>query len=142
MYLLVLVGDGGFFAAALSATGIIKLPSSYEWPAGYVRGVVTTADGKYRGNFKVQCSANGVIEVFTARGEHHYSFAQDGHLIGSESLPEPFSSLPDEGQSVVVPTSPLLWIFSSPFLSWGVAVVGFVGLAVLKKMGHRSGFGS
>ena len=170
MYLLVLVGAGGFFAAALSATGIIKLPSSYEWPAGYVRGVVTTADGKYivplmpsgrlqiydsqwhfirgwnvgtgGGNFKVQCSANGVIEVFTARGEHHYSFAQDGHLIGSESLPEPFSLLPDEGQSVVVPTSPLLWIFSSPFLSWGVAVVGFVGLAVLKKMGHRPGFGS
>src|ERR1700722_17336722 len=31
MYLLVLVGAGGFFAAALSATGIIKLPSSYEW---------------------------------------------------------------------------------------------------------------
>src|SRR3984957_4348023 len=47
MYLLVLVGAGGFFAAALSATGIIKLPSSYEWPAGYVRGGVTTADGKY-----------------------------------------------------------------------------------------------
>src|SRR6202035_4206271 len=117
--------------------------------AGYVRGVVTTADGKYivplmpsgrlqiydsqwhfirgrnvgtsGGNFKVQCSANGVIEVFTATGEHHYSFAQDVHLIGSESLPEPFSLLPDEGQSVVVPTSPLLWIFSSPFLSWGVA---------------------
>jgi len=170
MYLLVLVGAGGFFAAALSATGIIKLPSSYEWPAGYVRGGVTTADGKYivplmpsgrlqiydsqwhfirgwnvgtgGGNFKVQCSANGVIEVFTATGEHHYSFAQDVHLIGSESLPEPFSLLPDEGQSVVVPTSPLLWIFSSPFLSWGVAVVGFVGLAVLKKMGHRPGFGS
>ena len=47
MYLLVLVGAGGFFAAALSATGIIKLPPSYEWPAGYVRGVVTTGDGKH-----------------------------------------------------------------------------------------------
>jgi hypothetical protein len=167
MYLLVLVGAGGFFAAALSATGIIRLPSSYEWPAGYVRGVVTTADGKHivplmpsgrlkiydsqwhfirgwnvdagGGDFKVQCSSNGMIEVFAARGEHHYSFAQDGHLIASESLPEPFSSLPDDGQSVVVPTSPLLWIFSSPFLSWGVALVGFAGLAILKKMGYRSG---
>ena len=99
----------------------------------------TELEGWHGGNFKVQCSANGVIEVFTARGEHHYSFAQDGHLIGSESLPEPFSSLPNEGQSVVVPTSPLLWVFSSPFLSWGVALLGFAGLAILKKMGYRSG---
>jgi H+/gluconate symporter-like permease len=30
MYLLILIGAGGFFAAALSATGIIKLPGSYE----------------------------------------------------------------------------------------------------------------
>jgi hypothetical protein len=166
MYLLILIGAGGFFAAALSATGIIKMPGSYQWPAGYVRGVVTAADGKHivplmpsgrlqiydsqwhfirgwnvdagGGDFKVRCSSDGVIEIFTARGQRHYSFTQDGLLISSQNLPEPFSSLPNESQSVVVPTSPLLWIFSSPFLSWGVAVVGFVGLAVLKKMGHSS----
>lgn len=170
MYLLILIGAGGFFAAALSATGVIKLPPAYEWPAGYVRGVVSTGDGKHivpltpsgrlqiydshwhfirgwnvdagGGEFKVQCSSNDEVEVFTARGEHHYSFTQDGRLLSSEGLSQPFASPPNEGQSVVVPTSTLLWIFSSPFLSWGVAVVGFVGLAVLKKMGHRPGLGS
>ena len=170
MYLLILIGAGGFFAAALSATGIIKLPTSYEWPAGYVRGVVTTVDGKHivplmpsgrvqiydsqwhfirgwnvdasGGDFKARCSSDGVIEIFTARGQRHYSFTQDGHLVSSETFSEPFSSLPIEGQSVVVRTSPLLWIFSSPFLSWAVAVVGFGGLAVLKKMGHRASVGS
>jgi hypothetical protein len=169
MYLLILIGAGGFFAAGLSATGVIKLPTSYEWPAGYVRGVVTEVDGKHvvplvpsgrlqiydsqwhfirgwnvdagGGDFKVRCSSDGVVEVFTARGQHHYSFTQDGRLISSESFSEPLPSLP-EGQSVVVPTSPLLWTFSSPFLSWGVAVVGFVGLAATKKMGHQSSVGS
>jgi hypothetical protein len=106
MYLFILIGAGGFFAAALSATGIIMLPTSYEWPAGYVRGVVTAADGKHivplmppgrvqiydsqwhfirgwnvdasGGDFKVRCSPDGLIEVFTARGQRHYSFSQDG----------------------------------------------------------------
>jgi hypothetical protein len=166
MYLLILVGASGFFAAALSATGVLKLPTSREWPAGYVSGVVTAADGKYivplvpsgrvqlydsqwhfirgwnvdagGGDFKVQYSPDGVIEVFTARGEHHYSFTEDGHLISSTRiLPNSLSSLP-KGQSVVVPTSPLLWVFSSPFLSWGVMVIGFVGMAILKKIGRRA----
>jgi hypothetical protein len=166
MYFLILIGASGFFAAALSATGVLKLPTSREWPAGYASGVVAAADGKYivplvpsgrvqlydsqwhfirgwnvdagGGDFKVQYSPDGVIEVFTARGEHHYSFSEDGRLIASTTiLPESFSSLP-KGQSVVVPTPPLLWVFSSPFLSWGVAVIGFVGMAILKKIGHSA----
>ena len=170
MYLLVLIGAGGFFAAALSSTGILKLPSTYEWPAGYVRGVVTAPDGTHivplvpsgrlqiydsqwhfirgwnvdagGGDFKVQCSSNAAIEIFTARSRNHYSFTQEGHLVSMEKSSEPFSSAPDEGQYVMVPTAPLLWVFSSPFLSWGVAFVGFAGLAILKKIGHRSGLGS
>ena len=99
MYFLILTGAGGFFAAFLSASGVLKLPSYREWPAGYVRGVVTAADGKYivplipsgrvqlydpqwhfirgwnldagGGDFKVECSPDGLIDVFTARGERH-----------------------------------------------------------------------
>ncbi len=166
MYFLILIGATGFFAAALSAAGVLKLPTSREWPAGYVSGVVTAADGKYivplvpsgrvqlydsqwhfmrgwnvdagGGDFKVECSPDGLIEVYTARGQHHYSFSEDGHLIASTTiLPEVFSALP-KGQSVVVPTSPLLWAFSSQFLSWGVMVIGFVGMAILKKIGRRA----
>lgn len=159
---LVLIGAGGFFAAALSAMGVIKLPASREWPAGYVSGVVTTGHGDYivplvpsgrvqlydaqwhfirgwnvdaaGGDFKVEYSPEGLIEVFTARGSHHYSFTEEGRLIvPARILPETFASLP-RGESVAVPTSALLWVFSSPFLSWGVAVIGFIGLAVLKKI--------
>jgi hypothetical protein len=162
-YFLILVGASGFFAAALSASGVLRLPTSFEWPAGYVSGVVRAADGDYivplipsgriqlydpnwhfirgwqvdaeGGEFKVQGSPDGMIEVFTARGEHHYSFTKDGLLIASTRvLPELFYRLP-KARSVTVPTSPLSWIFSSPFISWGVMAIGFAGVAILKKFG-------
>jgi hypothetical protein len=162
MYFLLFIGGEGFFAQALCTTGVLKLPPSFQWPAGYVRGVVTQEDGKQivpltpvarvqiydsqwhfiRGwyvdtggaDFKVRSSPNGVVEIFTARGGVHYSFTQDGNLLSSGGSPEPFLSLP-RGESVIVPTSPFLWVFSSPFLSWGVGVIGLVGLASLKKLG-------
>jgi hypothetical protein len=39
---------------------------------------------------------------------------------------------------VVVPTAPLFWVFSTPFLSLGVAVIGSIGLAILKKIVDRA----
>ena len=165
MFCLVMVGAGGFFAAALSATGILKLPLSYEWPAGYVRGVVTAEDGKYivplvpsgrvqlydpqwhfirgwqvdaeGGDFQLQSTPNNLIEVFTARGEHHFTFSEDGRLMSSEHLTGSFQARPNNAQWIVVPTVPWLWIFSSPFLSWGVALVGFAGLAILRKIRRK-----
>jgi hypothetical protein len=165
LYFLVVVGVSGFLATALSAVGVLELPPSREWPAGYVRGVVTTANGKYivplvpsgriqiydpqwhfiRGwnvdaggdNFKVQYSPEGVIEVVTEKKARHYSFTEDGHLVAPQRIPrETFSSLPT-GETVVVATPPLLWVFSTPFLSLGVAVIGSIGLAILKKIGDR-----
>jgi len=161
LYLLLAIGGEGFFAQALCATGVIKPRSSFQWPAGYVSGVVATEDGNQivpltpvsriqiydsqwhfitgwyvntgGGDFKVQPSPEGMIEVFTARGRRHYSFTQDGHLISSEGYSADFSSLTG-GESLVVPTSPFLWIFSSPFLSWGVGAIGLIGLVITKKI--------
>ena len=167
MGLLVLVGAGGFFAAGLSAVGVLKLPSSVEWPAGYVTGVVTMADGKYvvplvppgrvqlydpqwhflrgwhvdaeGGDFRVRCSPDGLIEVFTARGNHYYSFKENGELISATTATDSeFSSLQNTGRSVVVPTPAPLWFLSSPFLSWGVALVGMAGMALVRKLARSS----
>ncbi|MGA7848810.1 MAG: hypothetical protein WCA13_06850 [Terriglobales bacterium] len=163
MCVLFVVGVGGVLASALSALGPLQLPSHYEWPAGYVRRVVTSADGKYivplwpsgriqvydsqwrfvcgwnvdawGGYFIVQCSPSGVIEVFTLRDDRHYSFTQEGHLISSERFSLPMLP-PQKGRSAVVPTPPLLWIFSSPILSGALALIGFVGLMALNKIGH------
>jgi hypothetical protein len=161
LYLLLVLGGEGFFAQSLCTTGVIKLPSSFQWPAGYVTGVAATEDGMQvvpltpvslvqiydaqwhfvrgwyvntgGGDFKVGYSSNGLIEVFTARGRCHYSFSQDGHLVSSGGYSDDFSSLPG-GESLVVPTSPFLWIFSSPFLSWGVGMIGLAGLLVVSKI--------
>jgi hypothetical protein len=158
--LFLMVGAGGFFAAGLSATGVITLPESFEWPSGYVRGVVQTQDGKYvvphipagrvqlydaqwhfirgwhvdasGGDFTVACLPDGEIVVFTARGHQRLSFTENGRLTLATTLPESFVR-PQPGRSIVVPTSPLLWIFSSPFLSWGVALIGMAGLWAARK---------
>lgn len=158
--LFLIVGAGGFFAAGLSALGVLTLPESFEWPSGYVRGVVQTQDGKYvvphipagrvqlydsqwhfirgwhvdasGGDFTVASLPSGEIVVFTARGHQRLTFTENGKLTLATTLPESFV-LPEPGRYIVVPTSPLLWIFSSPFLSWGIALIGIVGLRAARK---------
>jgi hypothetical protein len=159
---LVLVGACGFFGSGMSAVGFLKLPNSLEWPAGNVCGVQTRNDGKHvvplvpsgrvqiydatwhflrgwhvgahGGDFKVECPATGRIEVYTGRGQHHYSYTENGELISVASYSEGDSPQDLAGSCVVVPTSPLGWVFSSPFFSWGTAVIGIAGLAIFKKL--------
>ena len=157
------MGVFGFFAAPLAAIGVLKLSNSFQWPAGYANGVARTPNGIYivplvpsgriqlydsqwrflrgwhvdanAGDFIVKSRPNGTIEAFAARGLHQYYFTESGRLIFSQTLssdPE-YYSLHREGVSIVVPTSPLLWVFSSPFISWGVAAIGGVGLVLVKK---------
>lgn len=155
-----MVGGGGFAASALSAMGIIPLPDSFEWPPGYVRGITEAFDGNYvvplvpagrlqiydsqwhfirgwhidasGGDFTVACSPNDEILVFTGRGRRRYTFTETGKLISATLLPESFV-FPEPGQYIEVPTSRLLWIFSSPFLSWGLVLIGALGLWVANK---------
>ena len=75
------------------------------------------------GDFRVTPTPRSTIEVFTARGARHFSFTENGDLISDASMSESFDALPNKGQSVVVPTSPILWVFSSPAISWGVGVL-------------------
>lgn len=149
---------GWFFGHGTVGNGGIKLSKAFQWPVGYATGVVSTPDGKYvvpltpvgrvqlydaqwrflrgwhvdalAGNFKVECTPNGTIDVFSARGSHQYSFTQDGKLLSIRNLPPDFDFFSRRIGSVstVVPTSPFLWVFSNPFLLWGVAAIGMIGL--------------
>jgi hypothetical protein len=160
--LFILIGSAGFFAEMMSGEGIVRLPKSYEWPAGYVDGVRKTASGLHvvplvpegrvqlydsnwhflrgwnvdalGGDFKVAPTPGGKIDILTARGEHQYSFTENGDLLSTAHLSEPYYLLTNEGQTVIVPTSPLMWIFSGPAISWGVGVLGFIGLWLAKRL--------
>lgn len=161
------VGAAGFFGSALSAVGGLNwLPTSFEWPVGYAGGVVSTAEGWHvvphtpsgrvqvydanwsfvtgwhvdagAGTFKLVVPAEGRIEVITARGEWHYVFDLDGRLIAKDTYqPKSYSDFPENGESVVVPTAPWLWVFSNPGISWAVAATGMLMLAFLQRVGKR-----
>src|ERR1700674_3351808 len=124
---LIFIGSSGFFAEMMSGEGFVRLAKSYEWPAGYVSGVKTTGDGIYvvplvaegriqlydsrwhflrgwnvdarGGDFKVNTLPDAQIEVLTARGEHQYTFNENGDLLSTASLSESFYSLPKDGQT-------------------------------------------
>ncbi len=158
---LVLIGSAGFFAEAMSGVGIINLPRSYEWPAGYASGVKKIASGLYvvpldaegrvqlydsnwhflrgwnveaqGGDFTVAPTPDGNIDVFTSRGEHQYSFTENGDLLSTANFSDSSWSPQKDGQTVIVPTSPVLWAFSSPAISWGIAILGLIGLGLVKK---------
>jgi len=161
----VVLGAAAFFGAALSSLGMVKLPPSFEWPPGYVNGVVTlpsglhivplepsgrvqiySSDWRYLrgwqvaaegGPFKIVTSRPEEIEVYTLRGDHHFTYSEAGDLLATETSIQPYDSLPNAGRSQVVPTSPLLWPFSSPFLSVGLVVVGGAGLRLSKWLRNR-----
>lgn len=160
---LVLVGFGGFFAFGFAAEDILKLPDSFEWPVGYVQGVCTTRDGEFvvrlqrqsrvqvydpywrflrgwhvnarGGFFKVSCSTAGHIDVYA---DQHYVFTNDGDLISTTTYVEGEVPALTDDTSILVPTSPIGWIFTSPFNSWVVAVIGFAGIEVVRWRKRRS----
>lgn len=161
----VVLGAAGFFGAALSSLGVVKLPSSFEWPPGYVSGVVTTPSGlsivplepsgrvqvygsdwRYLrgwqvaaegGPFKIVISHPEKIEVYTLRGSHHLTYSETGKLLTTETYTQPYDSVHNAGHSQAVPTFPLLWPFSSPFLSVGLVVIGGAGLRLSKWLRNR-----
>jgi hypothetical protein len=89
------------------------------------------------GDFKIRVTSSRAVEVLTARGEHHYTFNQDGNLISSTALSESYYSLPNTGLPRVVPTTFFLWPFSSPFISVAVGTIGFLGLALFRKFARN-----
>ncbi len=158
-----IVGFGGFLGTMLAAVGMLRFPASFEWPAGHVSGIARTQEGVFvvplvapgriqlydpewrflrgwqvdalGGDFTVECAPDGILEVQTARGARHYSFTQNGDVV-RETVPSERSdaSLRKTGESATVPTSPLLWVFSSPLYCWALGAIGIVGGIVLQRV--------
>jgi hypothetical protein len=121
----------GKYVVPLSAPGRVQLYDS-RWR--FIRGWQVRAGG---GDLKVETTPEGTIEVFTSRGLQHYSFTQEGVPIlavrSGAGADDNYGFLP-RGKSIAVPTSRLLWVFSSPFLCLLVTAIGMAGLAIEKKL--------
>ena len=163
----VAIGVVGFFGSALSAVGGLNwLKPSFEWPVGYVSGVVTTPagihivphtpsgrvqlyDSEWRfikgwhvdaggGTFKVLPVNEETVEVVTARGQQQYAFDLGGRLLSSGSYsPSSYSDFADGPEAWFVPTAPWLLVFSHPWISWATAASGIVLLILLNKTAQR-----
>jgi len=160
-----LLGVACLFAPSFPAEGVVHLPNSYEWPAGYVTHVITAADGNYvvplvdagrvqiydphwrflrgwnvnalGGGFKVAASPAGAVEVFAAKARRHYIFDENGDLISSVPLLESDELLLDQGHALIVPTPIWLWPLSSPAISLALIGLGLLSLEVLKRLSAR-----
>jgi hypothetical protein len=162
------IGGIGFFGSGLSSTGQLNwLPSTFEWPVGFAKGVVTTKSGLYvvphypvsrvqiydpnwvfiRGwhvntdgiDFRVSVAEDDYIEVRTARGNHLYVFDVHGKLLSEQSYSEdiPLSLMSVNGYSYMVPTPPWLWVFSGPFFSGCVIAIG-MGMLIVMEMKRKN----
>src|ERR1700680_4673212 len=161
----IVLGAAGVFGAALSSLGVVKLCAPVECPPGAVKGVVTLSSGvrvvplepagrvqvygpdwQYLrgwqvaaegGPFKIVISQPEKIEVYTLRESRHFTYSEAGELLASETYTQPYDSMLNGEPWRVVPTFPLLWPFSSPFLSVGLVTIGGVGLRLSKWLRNR-----
>jgi hypothetical protein len=162
---LITLGALGFFGQAFLATGVVRPPNSLELPPGNVRGVVTSSEGNHivplvpsgriqvydphwkfltgwqveahGGDFTVESPQSGVVEVYTGRGSHHYTFTEKGQLISSTTHDQASHRNGSRAPYTVVPTPLLLWPFSSPFLSWGLVFAGLLLLRMTKRLATK-----
>jgi hypothetical protein len=70
----------GKYVVPLVSPGRVQL---YDPQWHFLRGWHVDAEG---GDFKVRCSLDGLIEVLTARGNHHYIFNELGELISATTV--------------------------------------------------------
>ncbi len=149
--LLMAYGISAFFGTAYSVGG--SLPATFEWPMGRADQLIEVSDGRWiavhptsariqvydrewkflhawvvhagGGEFRARLLPDDKVEVWTARGALHFVFTLDGTLLEQSSYPpEQYPRLPVTAGPGYVPTSLLLWPFSSPFVAWWVALAG------------------
>ena len=153
---LAIIGGIGFFGTALASLGMFGwLPRTFEWPMGYVRGVVTTEAGLHvvahspssriqiydndwsfrtgwfvdgRGGPIKICRAEGnEIEIVANHSRHRFVYDMTGELLSSSSyLPLTYDDFAEIGISRFVPTRPWLVLFSHPLASFAAAMCGMV----------------
>jgi hypothetical protein len=161
--LLCVVGGAAFFGLALSCYGGLDgLGESFEWPMGTPQGVLTMPGGvrvvphppsgrvqiyddHWRflrgwrvdagGDFKLLPSGVDRFDVISARGSWRHTYLLGGRMVARvDYSPLSYLSFPRVGERIQVPTAPWFLVFSSPFVSWAMSVIGMAMLALAQRM--------
>ena len=162
---LCLLGTVGFFAPSF----VEYMPSTFEWPVGatkeaiqgpgkniavlalsgariqvydanlrFLRGWRVVSHG---GLAKLHLSETGKIEVFTARGDHHYLYDFKGELLEEKVYSGvAYRSLPSGPyREVSIPVTPVAYPLTTVWLSWLVYALGIGGFGLLEFLVKRDG---
>jgi hypothetical protein len=153
---LTLVGGESFFAPSLLLSGVVQPSANFDWPAGFVSGVVQTPDNLWvvpeispgrvqvydsnwhflRGwqvksfgkKFRIACNSAGTIGVFTAQGTF---FTENGlqtaDFFREEDVSDTSGSTSGT-KSLLVPTRLWLMPLADPVAAWTLAAFGGLGL--------------
>ena len=166
---LLAIGGLGFFGTGLSS--LIQLPKSFEWPIGWADQVISLDDGSIialhepsgraqvydegrkflhgwsvdasGGVFKGKAVGNGLIEIWTARGQKRFVFTSEGSAVehGSYS-PAFYEDLEVQSSSGWIPIFFPLWVFAHPFIAWGVVMAGMIllisGDKIISKRSNKT----
>jgi hypothetical protein len=103
---------------------VVPLPCSriqvYDPNWKFIRSWYVDAGG---GDFRIVPFGQDQIDVYTSRGNMHYIFNTNGLLLNAVKNYGRVS-VPNQGMSYSVPTSPWLMVFSGPLFSWSVGLFG------------------
>jgi len=134
------------------ATGVVSTKDGYRVVPHTASGRVQIYDSNWKflrgwnvdagaGTFKLFITDTNHIHVITARLNRHYVYDINGNLVSQESYPATgagYSSFPSEGINCYVPTPIWLWVFTSPFYSWAVAMAGLGCFIAKDKITKRT----
>ena len=91
------------------------------------------------GRFHLQLAPGSRIEVITRRDTMRYLYDPNGSLISAQSYaPRAFGDFPGSSETVRVPTSCWLWMFTSPMHPWLFFALGGV-LVFVATRGTNNG---
>ncbi|MBN2235194.1 MAG: hypothetical protein JW706_08585 [Opitutales bacterium] len=150
---LVCIGGLGFFGTALSSS--LGLPKSFEWPIGWADQIIPLEDGSMvafhtpsgrvqvydpynrflhgwsvdasGGVFKGKIVENGLIEIWTARGQKRFVFTREGSVKEQGSYsPASYDDFEVSESSGRIPIFFPLWLFAHPIIAWALIVAGIL----------------
>jgi hypothetical protein len=166
---MIFVGFSGFVGQAIVSSGALGQMSRIAWPVGRTTDAIQLPDGRYAiplehiariqiyspdlhfqygwqvstgsGAFTLLSAPNGRLQIYTARGRHHYVYQPDGKLVSARIYDYKTETYPRHDPAAVSLSIPSPWWafpFRGPFYSWAFGAGGIALIIVTTTREERA----